>query len=165
MRLEPWAEGDLWLVERLMGDPAMTEHLGGPESHEKIVERQSRYELAGASGQGGMFKIVEDEQAVGSVGYWERSWNDQLVYETGWSVLPEFQGRGYAVRGAALVVAMARAEHRLRFMHAFPTPDNAASNGVCRSLGFTLVGECEFEFPPGHFSPSNDWQLDLFAES
>ena len=28
VRLEPWAKGDLPLVERLMGDAAMTEHLG-----------------------------------------------------------------------------------------------------------------------------------------
>jgi pyruvate/2-oxoglutarate dehydrogenase complex dihydrolipoamide dehydrogenase (E3) component len=33
--LEPWGSGDLPLLERLMGDPRMTEHLGGPESPEK----------------------------------------------------------------------------------------------------------------------------------
>jgi hypothetical protein len=27
-----------------MGDPAMTEHLGGPESPDRIVARQERYE-------------------------------------------------------------------------------------------------------------------------
>jgi hypothetical protein len=27
--LEPWGSGDLPLLERLMGDPHMTEHLGG----------------------------------------------------------------------------------------------------------------------------------------
>jgi len=30
--LRPWAEQDLPLLERLMGDPAMTEYLGGPET-------------------------------------------------------------------------------------------------------------------------------------
>jgi len=39
--LEPWGSGDLPLLERLMGDPRMTEHLGGPESPEKIAERHS----------------------------------------------------------------------------------------------------------------------------
>jgi hypothetical protein len=35
VRLEPWGEGDLPLLEKLMGDPAMTEHLGGPETPEE----------------------------------------------------------------------------------------------------------------------------------
>jgi len=37
--IRPWSDGDLPLLERLMGDPAMTEHLGGPETPEKIRER------------------------------------------------------------------------------------------------------------------------------
>src|SRR6476469_759156 len=42
--LEPWGSGYLPLLERLMGDPRMTEHLGGPESADKLRERQDRYE-------------------------------------------------------------------------------------------------------------------------
>jgi hypothetical protein len=43
----------------------MTEHLGGPESREKIAERQTRYEVPGSR----MFKIVDGDtgEAVGSV--------------------------------------------------------------------------------------------------
>ncbi|MBA3402885.1 MAG: hypothetical protein H0U05_12980, partial [Actinobacteria bacterium] len=36
----PWGEGDLEL--KLLGDPSMMEHLGGPESPEKIADRQGR---------------------------------------------------------------------------------------------------------------------------
>ena len=32
VRIEPWAAGDLPLLEQLLGDPAMMEHLGGPET-------------------------------------------------------------------------------------------------------------------------------------
>ena len=32
-------------------------------------------------------------------------------------------------------------------------------------LGFTLVDECEFEYPKGHFMRCNDWRLALFADS
>jgi hypothetical protein len=42
VRIEPWDEGDLPLLEQLTGDPAMTEHLGGPEAPEKIAERHAR---------------------------------------------------------------------------------------------------------------------------
>ena len=44
MTLEPWGSGDLPLLERLMGDPRMTEHLGGPEDPDTLRERQRRYE-------------------------------------------------------------------------------------------------------------------------
>ena len=60
VRLDPWADGDLPLLRRLLGDPAMTEHLGGPESEQKLVERQAKYERIGGSGTGRMFKIVDE---------------------------------------------------------------------------------------------------------
>jgi RimJ/RimL family protein N-acetyltransferase len=163
VRLEPWAKGDLPLVEKLMGDPAMTEHLGGPESPEKLADRQARYEVPGS----GMFKIVDEvtEEAVGSVGYWERSWRAERVYEIGWSVLPAFQGRGIASIATAQAIAKAKSERKHRFLHAFPSVDNGPSNAICRKLGFTLVEESEFEFPKGHFMRCNDWRLDLFAVS
>ena len=163
VRLEPWAKGDLPLVEKLMGDPAMTEHLGGPESPEKLADRQARYEVPGS----GMFKIVDEvtEEAVGSVGYWERSWRAERVYEIGWSVLPAFQGRGIASIATAQAIAKAKSERKHRFLHAFPSVDNGPSNAICRKLGFTLVEESEFEFPKGHLMRCNDWRLDLFAVS
>ena len=161
VRLEPWAEGDLPLVEKLMGDPAMTEHLGGPESPEKLAERQARYEVPGS----GMSKIVDEVtgEPAGSVGYWERSWRGEQVYEIGWSVLPAFQGRGIAGIAAAQAIAMSRAEQKHRFMHAFPSVENGPSNAICRKLGFTFVEAAEFEYPQGHFMRCNDWRLDLFA--
>jgi RimJ/RimL family protein N-acetyltransferase len=162
VQLEPWDAGDLPLLEQVMGDPAMTEHLGGPESREKLAERQARYERAGS----GMFKIVEEAtgEAVGSVGYWERTWRGEQVYEVGWSVIPAFQGRGIAGAATAQAIGMARAARKHRFLHAFPSVDNAPSNAICRKLGFTLVEESEFEYPPGNFMRCNDWRLDLFAE-
>jgi RimJ/RimL family protein N-acetyltransferase len=161
VRIEPWGEDDLPLLEKLMGDPAMTEHLGGPESPEKIRERQSRYKAPGS----GMFKIVDvtTDEPVGSVGYWERDWRGGQVYEAGWSVLPPFQGRGIARLATAQVVDLARAERKHRFLHAFPSVDNAPSNAICRRLGFTLVEACDFEYPPGRPTRCNDWRLELFA--
>src|SRR5262249_55795992 len=90
--LEAWGSGDLPLLERLMGDPRMTEHLGGPETPEKLRERQSRYERL--EGGDRMFKIVDTASGagVGSVGYWTKDWRDEDVYEIGWMVVPEFQG-------------------------------------------------------------------------
>jgi RimJ/RimL family protein N-acetyltransferase len=162
VRIEPWARGDLPLLEGTLGDPHMTEHVGGPENPEKIAERQSRYEREDS----GQFKIVDATtgDGVGWVGYWERPWRGRKVYEIGWSVLPAFQGRGVATTATAQAIAMARSERKHRFLHAFPSVENAPSNGICRKLRFTLVEECEFEYPPGRFMRCNDWRLDLFAD-
>jgi RimJ/RimL family protein N-acetyltransferase len=156
VRLEAWTEDDLPLVQALLGDPVMMEHLGGPEAPDKIVERHGRY-----VGAPGVFKIVADGVAAGWVGYWEREWQGERVYESGWSVLPGFQGRGVASEGTRLALEAARASDGPRAVHAFPTPDNGPSNAICRKAGFTLLGEVDFEFPKGVFAPSNDWYYDL----
>ena len=137
----------------------MTEFLGGPESPEKLADRQRRY----AEPDSGMFKIVETEtgDGIGSVGFWEREWKDETVLETGWSVIPAFQGRGIAAEATGQAIELARAGATHRWMHAFPKVANAASNAICRKLGFELLGEEDFEYPPGTPIRCNDWRLDL----
>jgi RimJ/RimL family protein N-acetyltransferase len=159
VHLEPWGPDDLALVEQLMGDPAMTEFLGGPESAEKLADRQRRYEAPDS----GMFKIVDDASgtAVGSVGFWDRPWRGGEVFETGWSVIPAFQGRGIAVAATAQAIELARETGKHGFMHAFPKVVNAASNAICRRLDFELLGEVDFEYPPGTPIRCNDWRLAL----
>ena len=85
VHLEPWGPDDLPLLERLLGDPMMMAHLGGPESADKIAERHLRFQRPGDAGAGRMFKIVDDATGggVGAVGYWPRTWRDQDVYEMG----------------------------------------------------------------------------------
>jgi RimJ/RimL family protein N-acetyltransferase len=164
LRLEPWGKDDLPLLRRLLGDPAMTAHLGGPESEEQLAERQERYANLTDPGSGRMFKLVDESgEATGSVGYWEKEWRDGTVYETGWSVLPEHQGKGLASAGTRLVIDEARRQQRHRYLHAFPSVDNAPSNAICRKLGFELLGAQDFEYPKGHWMSCNDWRLDLFA--
>ena len=72
--IRPWSNDDLPLLERLRGDPAMNEHLGEPETPEKIRERQERYRLSSETGVNPMFVIVvgPEKEAAGSIGYWEK---------------------------------------------------------------------------------------------
>jgi RimJ/RimL family protein N-acetyltransferase len=167
VRIEPWGLGDLPLLQKCLGDPAMMEHLGGPMSADEIVERQQRYEQLPDKGKGRMFKIVDAAtgEGVGSVGYWERESSEGLVYETGWLVLPAAQGRGVAVSATAQVIERARAEGKHRFLYAYPSVDNAPSNAICGKLGFTLIRVSEYEYPKnsGNILRCNDWRLDLFA--
>ena len=166
VQLLPWSEGDLPLLEKLLGDPDMMTHLGGPESPEQIRRRHQRYLRLSESDTDHMFKIVWGVNAedAGSVGYWRKTWRDQAVYEMGWLVLPAYQGKGIATKAAAAVIEYARQEPRYRFMHAFPSVENAASNAICRKLGFTLLEECQFEYPLGRSMTVNDWRLDLMEK-
>ena len=68
-----------------------------------------------------------------------------------------------AVAATAQAIELAKRDDQHRFMHAFPNVENAASNAICRKLGFELLEACEFEFPKGHFMTCNDWRLDLHA--
>jgi RimJ/RimL family protein N-acetyltransferase len=164
VRLEIWAEGDLELL-RLTNSVEMMAHLGGPESEEQLLARHRRYLDVEGAGTGRMFSVVllPEGEAVGTVGYWERNWQGETVYEMGWGVLPRYQGRGIAVAAAPPAIDDAAARRTHTSLHAYPSVDHPASNAICRKAGFTLVSACDFEYPPGHPIRCNDWRVDLTA--
>lgn len=164
IHLEPWDDGDLSLLAQLNA-PEMMAHLGGPESAEQLAVRHQRYVVDATSDTDCVFRITvgPDGVPVGMVAFWDREWRGNAIYEMGWSVLPEHQGRGIATRAVADAITIARATARRSAIHAFPAVDNAASNGICRKLGFVLVEECTFEYPKGHWMRCNDWRLPLLS--
>lgn len=159
--LHRWTDDDLPLLHMTLGSAEMMEHLGGVETPEQIAARHQRY-LNDSPG-GGMFTIRINGGAVtaGSIGFWDRKWRAVDVYETGWMVLPQFAGEGIASAAARTIIQYAKNEGRHRFMHAYPSVKNLPSNAVCRSAGFTNLGERAFEYPTGHFMQCNDWFVDL----
>ncbi len=171
VRLVPWAEEDLPLLVAL-NEPEMTEHLGGPETPEQVVARHRRYVAAAETGMmrddRGEYRafvrkitLEPDGSSVGNVNFWDREWNGDAVYEMGWSVLPQYQGRGIASAAVAQAIELARKTNRRAAVHAFPSVENAASNGLCRKVGFTFLGEVKFEYPKGHWMQCNDWRFSL----
>lgn len=166
VRITPWAADDLGLL-RLANAPELMDHLGGPETEEQLTVRHDRYVALSAdrTGRGRMFRIAlaATGEPVGTIGYWEQTRQGEKVYETGWAVLPGFQGRGIASSATAAVAAHARDAGRHRWLHAYPSVGNGASNAVCRKSGFVLVGTCDLEYPPGRPMVANDWRLDLTA--
>ena len=152
VRIEPYGEADLDILRR-NNAPKMTEHVGGPESEEKLRKRHERYLAFSEPGTGGMFRIVlPDGERVGLIGYWEREWQGETVYETGWGVLPEFQGRGIGTAAVRAVVEHARAHGRHRSMHAYPSVTNPPSNAICRKAGFDLPGRLRLRVPAGELA-------------
>ena len=164
VNLVPYSEEDFLLLEQC-NSPQMTAHLGGSETAEKLLRRHQRYAKELTVGQ--MFKIEFGDTAApaGLIGFWEHDWRGELVWETGWSVLPAFQGRGIAGSALDALLLQVRQDQKHQFIHAFPSLENLASNAVCRRRGFTLLEECDFEYPPGHTMRCNDWALDLLRTS
>jgi RimJ/RimL family protein N-acetyltransferase len=162
LRLRLWTPDDLDLMTAL-NTPEMTDHLGGQESEAKTRARLRSYVTDPADPrphEGAMFVIeVGAAAAVGSIGFWPLRWAGQDICETGWAVLPSYQGLGIATAAAGLVIARARQAKLTPTMHAFPSVDHPASNAVCRKSGFTLIGPAEFEYPKDHLMKVNDCSI------
>jgi RimJ/RimL family protein N-acetyltransferase len=90
IQIKPWEEKDLDLLFGI-NVPEMMQHLGGPESREQIIKRHKRYLGLGIRGCMFSIKLLPELEPVGSIGYWQTTWNNESVYETGWSVLPSYQ--------------------------------------------------------------------------
>src|SRR5690606_4711136 len=96
-----------------------------------------------------MFVILAgaEQQAAGTIGYWHHEHEGEPAWETGWAVLPAWQGHGLASQATREIIALLRAEGSHRYLFAYPTIENLASNGVCRKAGFELLGSQPDEYP------------------
>ena len=160
--LQPWTVVDLPVLER-SNTTRMTTFLGGPESREQLVKRQAKFLRLWDEGEARMFTIRADseEEPVGSVCYWKTKWANADVYEAGWSVATRYQGRGFASRALKDCLRHAAALGDRQEVVAFPRVDNAASNSLCKSVGFAFRGEEDFEYPKGNPIRVNAWSFDL----
>ena len=92
----------------------------------------------------------------------DRADGGEPAYEIGWEMLPgSIRPRLRHAAAAALLLARLSRWRSHRYVYAYPTPENRGSNGICRKLGFELLGIEEAEYPKGVWSPHNIWRLDL----
>ncbi|WNV86507.1 GNAT family N-acetyltransferase [Umezawaea sp. Da 62-37] len=157
--LRVWDEGDLGLLRELnAGTPTA---LGGPESDDAVVDRHRRYTELSTQDSGRMYVVLRGTSTAGSIGFWEKQWQDEAVYETGWHVLPEFRGQGVAAHAAVEIARIATDLGTRKELHAFPPVDNPPSIAVCRKAGFASRGVHDFEYPKGTWIRCEDWWLPL----
>jgi RimJ/RimL family protein N-acetyltransferase len=164
MRLRDVELGDVTAYVRMRCDPVMMAELGGPLPREDIEEKVARDVKAAAADDQWIKMIVSGETApeavAGTVALWSHEEDGgEPVTEIGWMVLPEFQGRGLAKQAVRVLLELAADDGRWGFVHAFPATTNGPSNGICRSLGFRLVGEQVVTFA-GRVLLSNHWVID-----
>ena len=160
--LRPWSDADYPVLQR-NNTPEMTAYLGGPESEQKLLARQEKFMRLWREGEARMFTIHVPwaDVPVGSVGYWKTEHAGEPVYEAGWGVATEFQGRGAAAAALAACLRDAAEQRERDMLFAFPRIDNAASNALCRRAGLTWTAEEDFEYPPGTPIRVNSWAIDL----
>jgi RimJ/RimL family protein N-acetyltransferase len=164
VRLRDVELGDVDAYVRMRCDPVMMAELGGPLPRKGIEEKVARDVRSAAEGADWIKMIVPDEAApgvvAGNVVLWSHDEDDGApISEIGWMVLPEFQGRGLGKRAVRMLLELAGEDRRWGLVHAFPATTNAASNGICRSLGFQLTGERDVTFA-GRVLRSNCWVID-----
>jgi RimJ/RimL family protein N-acetyltransferase len=160
MRLRDVTPGDLALYERLRCDPEMMAELGGPLPRSGVPDKLRR-DVAAVERDEYWVSVIESDvgEAMGSVVLWQHEPDGETISEIGWMVLPEFQGRGLGKAATAALIDRARADRRWGAIHAFPGVTNAPSNGICRSLGFTLLETRDIEFEDRTIT-ANHWRLD-----
>ena len=161
MQLARYTDADLALSEALETDPVVMRELGGPVDPARLPVVHAR-----RVGEPWYFTIVPEPPgpAVGTIGIWEKELDGLTIHETGWMVLPAFQGRGIASRALGLLIERARSAGEIPSMHAFPPISNAPSNALCRRFDFTLRGERDFVYA-GRTLRCNHWVLDLAPAS
>ncbi|VXB43117.1 Acetyltransferase (GNAT) family protein [Microbacterium sp. 8M] len=156
--LRPWQDEDRPLLDAF-NTPEMTAHLVASESVEELDRRHVRYLKEDLPGR--MLVIMAGSAPVGTIGYWEvHEATGEVAWETGWSVLPQHQGHGYAGQALQELITVVRADGRHGEIHAYPSINNAPSNALCRRAGFTLRETRSFPFRGGELVV-NDWALTL----
>ena len=160
--LRRWTEDDLPVLQR-SNTVEMTALLGGPESDEQLEKRHAKFLRLWESGEARMLtvNVPDADFPVGSVGYWKTTHHGEAIYEAGWSIATEFQGRGIAAAALTACLQDAAAQADRRALFAFPRIDNAASNALCRRVGMTWTDEEDFEYPAGNPIRVNAWMADV----
>ncbi|GAA5091433.1 GNAT family N-acetyltransferase [Chryseobacterium ginsengisoli] len=88
-------------------------------------------------GFGNYLMITKDEnQKVGAVGIFEREGLD--VVDIGFSLLDEFEGKGYAYEAAIKVKSIGMDDFGLKKISAITTKDNFSSQRLIEKLGLTF---------------------------
>ncbi len=162
LSLREYCSDDMWLTEALEGDPDVMRDLGGPTAHDRI-EQIHRRRLASVMEKTVWYFTIcpaPDGKPAGTIGIWESEWQGLPINEMGWMLLPAFQGRGLVTAAGRLILSRAKAEEKWMEIHAFPSVNNAASNAICKKLGFSLLEEVRVAYngPP---QPSNHWKIEL----
>jgi [ribosomal protein S5]-alanine N-acetyltransferase len=149
-----WTAADLPLALELWGDPAVTRFIGGPFSPATVRSRLAA-EMRQLNECGVQYWPVfqlEDGEHAGCAGL--RPYRiEQKIYEIGIHLRPAFWGKGYAEEAAQALMKHAFGALKVHALLAGHHPENAASRGLLKKLGFAYQGDQHY-IPTGLMHPT-----------
>lgn len=132
-------EGDAALMLALLNDPAFIRHIA--DRGVRTLDEARAYLRNGAvrsyaENGFGMYAVRRNDtgELIGNCGLVLREGLEGP--DLGYALLPAHAGRGYAREAASAVIADAAARLGLARLQAIVNPDNVASIGLLRKLGF-----------------------------
>ena len=142
LRFRMLRESDFPTIEKHCADINVMRYLGGKTMDTAQAWRHLAYQMAHWQLLGCGYYAVEDKATgtfVGRCGYTAHpGWPG---FELGWTIWPEFQGRGFASESARVLLQQAFTTldqpHVISIIHR----DNAPSRRVAEKLGETIEGD------------------------
>jgi RimJ/RimL family protein N-acetyltransferase len=144
LRLRVPRESDFPTYETWYANIDVMRYLGGKTMNRVEAWRHLAYLVGHWAFRGYGYYAAEEKASsrlVGRVGFTDQvGWPG---FELGWTIAPEFQGRGFATEAADFLLSYAfealDRPHVISLIH----PDNAPSRRVAEKLGETIEGETE----------------------
>jgi RimJ/RimL family protein N-acetyltransferase len=130
---------DAEFILRLLNEPSFLRFIG--DKGVRTLADARRYISTGPTASYERFgfglllvELKEGREPIGICGLLKRDWLDHA--DLGFAFLPRFWSRGYAFESASAVLDHTRRTFGLKRILAITAPDNAASVGLLRKLGF-----------------------------
>ncbi len=140
--LRPTDEGDAAFVLALLNTPKWLQYVGDrnvsteDEAQEYIRKRMlPQLESHGYSNYTMIRK--EDNTKVGCCGLYDREGLEGV--DIGYSLLPEFEGNGYALEGARELIRAAKEDFAIATVKGITSKDHFASQNLLRKLGMVCT--------------------------
>ncbi|UEJ84267.1 GNAT family N-acetyltransferase [Brachybacterium halotolerans subsp. kimchii] len=158
LELSPLTPSDTEDVAELYSDPEVARYVGGERLTPQIIPQQVESFAAEWAERGYGQSAVRERgtgRFIGRIGlhFWEH-WNE---VELGYVLRADAQGRGFASEGSRAWIRRARDQGIAKRLIANIHPENAASIGLARKLGFAFERE---DFVPSGL-PTLIYRLDL----
>ena len=146
--LKPTGIEDAAFILELLNSPEWIEHIGDRDVHSVIKATQyiqdrmlPQYEDQGY----GNFTLIlkEDGAKIGTSGIYARPGMDDV--DIGFSVLPEYMGKGYSYEAAMKMMWLAEHKFSIKKITAITTRANIASQKLIEKLGMMYIKDVEIE--------------------